>query len=800
MFSNYLKLAARNLRKDKFYASINIVGLAMATAAFLFIIHYVRFENSYENFYKRADNIYRITLDLYKGAEYVFTDCETHPPMAPLLKKEMPEVVDYVRVENMDEIRDIKSDNKIFKINHAYAVDPSMFKVFNYDFIEGSPEGIFTAPNQAVLTASLAKRLFGNEPALGKTFLDGNELFTISGVIKDVPPNTHLKVELLLSLLTVTRRNVDLTSFHGNNNYTYVQLAPNANLAAFNRKLKDFAKAHIKNALYTAEPIKDIHLHSHKSFEPEENGDSKTVQFMMVIAVLVLLIGAVNYINLTTARASDRTKETGMRKALGSSRLSLIKQFMTETLLLNIIALSLALLLIAVLMPAYVKLIDRPVPTNIFQLPYFWYTVLGLFAFNCIISGLYPALVLSGVKPVSVTRRSFTASQGGTVLRSILVSGQFVAALVVLSASLIIFRQLSYMRHQDLGINTKQVLILPIPAGNGDGIDSIRRAQSQVFMNLVKQLPQVERVSNSGALPGVSIHEVNTSTGISQYGSDQGLEYTYYFYGIDANFLPLMDIKMAAGENFRADGSNNDQLIMNREACRMLGFKSPEDAIGKKLSLSLSNLGYTTIKGVVEDYHQQSLKGALLPMIHFYFPDRGKYFSIRLNTSDMDKTLASIGNYWQQQYPGYPFEYRFFDQLFDQQYKADQQFGRIVQIFSGFTLFITCLGILGLTAYNINKRRKEISIRKALGASVSHIVTLLSGDFIKLVLIAAVIATPLTWYVMNSWLQEYAYRIQIHWWMFAIAGMVTLCVALLTVGVQSVKAALANPVKALKSE
>lgn len=800
MFKNYLKIAWRNLRKDKFYTVINILGLAMATAAFLFIVNYVRFEYSYENFYKKTDDLYRITLDNYKGNEYITTDCETHPALGPTIKKQMPEVVDFVRVEHMEEIPTVKSNGKVFKIDNAYAVDPSMFTVFNYDFIEGNAATALTAPMQAVITQSLSQRMFGHETAVGRLLQDGDWTYTITSVIKDIPSNTHLKFDLLISFTSLISRGIDMQGWNGNNNYTYVQLVPHADLAAFNKKLLQLSKEKLRMDRYKAEPMKDIHLLSHKSFEPEENGDLKTVQFMLVIAILVLLVGSVNYINLTTARAADRTKETGMRKALGSSRISLVKQFMTETILINLLSLVLALVLIEVLLPAYVQLTGRPITVDFFHSSFFWFTTAALFVFNCVLSGLYPALVLSAVKPVSVTRKSFTASSGSILFRRILVVGQFSAALIVLSASLIVFRQLSYMRSQDLGLSTDQTLILRAPSGQGKIMDSIRRQQSNAFLNKVSQLPQVENITAAEAMPGASLHDLSTTTGVSQLGSDKGLNYTFYAYGVDENFLPVMNIKMLAGNNFRAGVPNYDEMILSREACRLFGFSSPKDAIGKKLTLSWTSLGYSTIIGVVEDYHQQSLKGAILPMIHWYRNNGGTFYAAKLNTANIKQTLAKMQLLWQEQYPEYPFEYHFFNELFDEQYKADQQFGKIVEIFSFFTLFITCLGILGLTAYNITKRSKEIGIRKVLGASIGSIVNLLSKDFVKLVAIAILIATPLTWYIMNRWLQDYAYRIQIQWWMFAIAGLLTMCIALLTVSIQSIKAAMANPVKSLKSD
>lgn len=793
MLKSYFKIALRNLWKHKFYSLINILGLALATAAFLFIIHFVRFEYSYENFHQKADDIYRVTLSLYKGSEYVVTDCETHPPLAPLLKKEMPEVVDYVRVQNMEGLSELKVRNEIYRVDKVYAADPSLFNMFSFEFTEGSPSAALRSPMQAVLTESLARRLFGSTAVIGQSLRNNDQLYTVSAVIKDVPLNTHLKFDMLISFSSLEKMGWQMDSWNGNNNFTYVQLRPHANLAAFNTKLLKLSRERVKDNRLVAESMKDIHLHSHKSFEPEVNGDIKTVQFLLAIAVLVLLVGSVNYVNLTTARAAERVKETGLRKVLGSSRWLLVKQFMMETFLLNLLALCVALSIMQLMLPAYLQLIGRPITASFFTSPIFWGTCGVLFLFNCLISGLYPAITLSSVKPVSVTQRTFTGSLKGMLLRKTLVVGQFAAALIVLSASLIVYRQLSYLRSQDLGMNTDEILTLRSPSQT----DSMHR---QAFRNSLLQLPEVEKVTVSGSLPGVSLHELATMTGIALYGTETGKGYNYYLYGIDARFLPAMEIKLAAGRNFREDGANKDEVIVSRETIRLLGFKKPEEAIGQKITLSMSeNSKYSTIIGVMADYHQQSLKGALLPMIHWY-SDIGSYYSLKISSQDIPQTLGRIKEIWSAQYPDHPFEYRFLNELFDQQYKADQQFGKIIEIFSAFTLFITCLGILGLTAYNINRRTKEIGIRKVLGASVTGIVTLLSKDFIKLVLIAVIIATPPAWYIMHRWLQNFAYRIEVEWWMFALAGSLTVIIALLTLSFQSVKAALVNPVRSLQTD
>lgn len=803
MLSNHLKIAWRSLTKNKFYTLLNVLGLALATAAFLLIIYFVRFEYSYESSYKRADNIVRVTMDLYKGNEFVTTDCETHPPLAPLLKKDYPEVVNATRIQMGEEVSQVKIGEQRFPVEKVYFADPATFEVFNYDFIAGDAHAL-DAPRQVVLTESEAHRLFGNAAAVGKTInMLQNRLFTVTGVIKDLPLNTHLKMHMLISFSSLKELGMNLDSWNGNNNFTYVQLRPGTDLAVFNEKLKATAHGHLSNDnIYVAQPIKDIHLYSHRAFEPEVNGDAKTVRFLLIIALLIIGVGVINYINLTTARAAEKIKEVGIRKVLGSTRLALVKQFMAETLIVNVLATLLALGLVVVVLPYYLQLVGRPIPGNPFTSASFWGLAILLFTCNTLLAGVYPALVLSNTAPVTVTRRVNTQSTKGAFFRKGLVVGQFVAALVVLCAAFIVYSQLNFMRNKDLGFNTSQTLVLNNP--QYDGPDSLREQQVAVLKNSLQQLPGVEKVAVASSLPGLDLSLLSTMTGMSQYGSDQGKGYNFYLYAFDGDFIPSMEMKMIAGANFIQGEPNKGDVILSREAVKRFGFANPEAAIGRRITLGLvqppgGGQGYATIRGVVEDYHQESVKMAALPMVHWYYP-YGAYSIIRLKTKDMHAAVQQVEQLWNQQFRGHPFEYHFMNEMFDEQYKADEHFGQIVTVFSGFTLFITCLGILGLTAYNIARRAKEIGIRKVLGASVSGIVSMLSKDMVKLVVIALFIATPLTWYVMNKWLDDFAYHINIQWWMFAAAGIVTMVIALLTVGWQSLRAAMVNPVKALRAD
>lgn len=797
MLKNYFKLAWRNLWKDKLYAFLNITGLAAATAAFLLIVNFVRFEHSYENFHHQADHIFRVTTQLYKGPALVFTDCETYPPLGPLLKKDMPEVKDFVRVQDMAEHREVGVGDKYFQLDKLYAVDPSMFTIFDYEFIEGDPGNALRRPMEMVLTQSTAEQFFGRAPALGKTLMNNGHLYTVTGVVKDVPPNTHLKFDLLLSFSSLEKMGWRMTdNWQGNNNYLYLLMAPGADLAAFNRKLRKVSGEKLQHEIAVAEPMKDIHLYSHKGYEPEINGDAKTVQFLSITALLVLLVGAVNYVNMTTARSAGRIKEMAMRKVLGSSRSLLAGQLLAETLLVNLFAMGLSLLIVWLGLPAYFALIGRPVADVFFVTPLFWATCAGLFLLNCLLSGFYPALVLSAVKPVSITKRSNTPS-GSLLFRKVLVTGQFAAALLVLSVSFIVYRQLAFLRAQDMGMDMKGMLILNAPLSNGT--DSARMRQGLVLKNELERLPGVETVTLSEGLPGVDMDALNTTVGISRLSSEEGKGYSFTYYGIDDGFIPAMKMRLAAGANFSEGLSRWKEVIVNEEAARLLGFGSPADAIGQKLNTQPLGIPESTIIGVVKNYNQQSLKNLVPPIIHHYV-EQPNFFGVKLSTTDVSATLKQVKEVWDGRYPGFLFNYHFMNEMFDAQYKADRQFEKISRVFSFFILLITCMGILGLTAYNIARRTREIGIRKVLGASVAGIVAMLSKDLVRLALISVLIASPLAWLLMSRWLQGFAYRIELHWWMFALPGLAAAAVALLTVGAQSMKAALMNPVRSLRSE
>ena len=793
---NFL-LAIRRLKYSKANTLINVCGLGIAAAAFLLLMHYVRFEKSYEDFHSKADRIARVTLDLYNGPELVDTDCETYPPLGPALKKALPEVGDYVRLQDYSPA-EVKSKNVIFGLDKFYAADPGVFTVFDYQLIQGDKQTALASPMQAVISQKLAKQLFGAAAAMGQVITVNMQPVVVSGVFKDVPANTHLRFDLLLSFSSIPALGGDTSTWQGNNNYTYLLLKNKTDLANLNGKLNSFAKkAGLKHQALIAQNIKDIHLYSNRGFEPDINGDSKTVRFLTIVAILIVLIGCINYVNLVTANASERAREAGMRRLLGSTKSTLVRQYLVETLMVTVLSFLFALLLVQVIYPYYADLTGKQFETNILNGTPFWSAFLGLFFVVALLSGLYPALFLSSVKPSAVIRRTFTQAVSGNFLRQALVVGQFSVAIVVVIASVVVYRQVQFMRNQQMGMNTSQLFVLKGPISSGS--DSVRGQKVGAFRNELLKIQGVELVSSSGAVPGEGISQLNTTTGIVQYGSNIESGYNYANYDIDENFIPGLEMKMVAGRNFRPNNSRQE-VIINQEACRLLGFKTAEAAIGSKINYGGRGRDHSIIVGVVGDYKQRSVKESMLPIIHTYSKVNDSHFSVKINTSNLHERIAAIQKIWKSIYPENSFEYFFLDDLIERQYKADLRFGKIISIFSALTLFITCLGILGLTAATIARKTREIGIRKVLGASVQSIVALISGSFVKLVLCAILIASPVAWFLMNEWLQDYNSRINIGLWVFVAAGTLALLVALITISFQAIRAAIANPVNSLKAE
>ncbi|MDF9797480.1 putative ABC transport system permease protein [Catalinimonas alkaloidigena] len=802
MFWDNTTIAYRNLIKHKFYSTINLLGLAIGTAACLMILHYVRYELSYEDFHDKAANIYRLTLDAYKDGELLVQDAEMYPLAGPELKAQMPEVIDYVRLHDENQLV-VGHDDYRQHESSLYFTDPSFFSIFSIDVLQGDPNTALDDPFEIVITASKARQYFGTTDVVGKA-LDlygmGREVKNarISAVIKDLPPNTHLKIDFLLSFISLQDEALAYQlTWNGNNEFTYLLMDTNFDKKAFEAKLNTFTKNlkdEIGDEKFSIQAIRDIHLHSHKTYEPEVNGDGKTVSFLSIIAFFILIIAWVNYINLATARSVERAKEVGIKKALGCTRVQLIKQFMLEALLTNITAMLLAMLIVYLGFSAFRQLSGQPLEFRLFNDPYFGLLLVGMVIFGTLLSGLYPSFVLSSFRPTSVLKGKLRSSSHGRWLRQSLVVFQFLASVVLMVGTFTVYQQLNFMRDQELGLNTEQLLVIELPMD--------LRYDSQIGSKLVslqeewKRISNVEVVAGAQAMPGSGYDLLSSSSGIYLEGDDKrDRSTTYYHYGMDANYLQSLGSGMLAGHTFRKGTDNSHKIVINKKAASMLGFENPEEAIGQKITFD----SISTIIGVVENYHFHSLKEPITPFIHWY-SDLNVYQYIRLNISDIQYSLSQLESTFKGIFPNSTFSYSFLDDTYNQQYLAEVRFGKVFSLFAALAIVVACLGLLGLSSYTSIQRTKEIGIRKALGASVGNILFLLSKSYFQLIIIALFIAVPIANYFMSEWLLQFAYRITINWWLFVLPGILVICIALLAISGQTVKSARANPVKSLRYE
>lgn len=802
MLRNYINIAFRSLLKNKVFSFINIFGLAIGMAAFLFIIQYVRFERSYESYNPHADNLYRITIDFYNQGEYVVTDCETHAPMGPLIKDKLPEAQNFVRMFHYDGLVNLKvGGEKFLEEQQAYYADPSVFDLFSLSVLHGDGSKALINPFQVVLTASMAKKYFGREDAVGESMQVDGDVYQVTAVIKDVPPNSHLKFSMLFSHASIAKINqyYKEDNWSGNNEYTYLLLAPGVDLAVFNAKLKalcESIKTRLGGARYVAEPVRSIHLYSNKTYEPEVNGNARTVYFLLVIAVFIIVIAWVNYVNLSTARAMERAREVGIRKVMGSLKLQLILQFLAESVMVNILAGMLAFVLFHAGLPLFHYMSGQPETTGLLMDSSFWLLFAVLLLIGSVLSGLYPAFMLSSFQPATVLKGKFRSSAHGQYLRTGLVIFQFGATVVLIVCMLTVYLQIRYMRAYDLGMDLDQTFVVRAPQVK----DSVLTAGYRAFKTELLRRPEVKQVASSGSLPGLSLHELS-STSFRRYGdTGDGKGYEYYYFSVDESFVPTLGMRMAAGRNFEGGVRNEDQVIVNEETVKRLGYARAEDAISTKITFrTRGEAKFSTIIGVIQNFYQRSPKEKHIPML-FQYRETADFFSMRLNTTDMRQTVASVKETWDKVFPDTPFHYFFLDERFAQQYRADQQFGQIITSFSVLAVFIACLGLFGLSSYTILQRTKEIGIRKVLGASVAQIVRLLSKDFARIVMLAALLALPVAYYAMQLWLSNYAVRISLNIWVFVIPVVSILLIAFVTVSFQTIKTALSNPTDSLKNE
>lgn len=806
MFKNYFKVALRSLWKSKGFSAINIFGLAIGLATCLLITLYVVDELSYDHYNKKAERIYRINSDIkFGGGDLRLT--VTSDPMGAVLKKDYPQVEEYTRVYNSEGSKLVKKGNQYITEERIAYVDSTFFRVFTLPAISGDTETALNEPNTVVLTESSSKKYFNTTDVVGKTIEISDNPYKITAVIKDIPRTSHFNFGFLLSMDNV---NYQWGSFLSNNFQTYIVLQKGVDYKAFEKNfitvidkyllpqakqfmqinsMDDFKKAGNKLE-YTLMPLLDIHLHSDRFPELGTNGNIQYVYIFSAVALFVLLIACINFMNLSTARSANRAKEVGIRKVLGTEKKTLVQQFLLESILTVIIALIIGIGIAALVLPLFNDVSAKSFSAKDFVSGRIVLFILLVPFVVGVLAGIYPAFFLSRFKPVTVLKGSSVGIFKKSNLRSVLVVFQFATSIILIIGTVVVYRQLQYIQNKNLGFNKEQVLII-----NGTGA---LQNNAEVFKNEVRNLPGVTSASFTGYLPvSSSARSDNSFSKSAVMDSKTGVNMQRWT--VDYDYINTLGMQMIQGRNFsREFGSDSSGVIVNETAAKLLGFSSP---LGEKIYTYNNRnepIAYNII-GVVKNFHFESLRQNIGPLC-MMLGDARFLTSFKVSTSNIQALVKQIESKWKVMAPGMPFSYRFLDDSFDEMYRSEQRVGKIAITFAVLAILIACLGLFGLVTYAAERRIKEIGIRKVLGATISNIIGMLSKDFLLLVVIAAVISFPIAWWGMNQWLQDFAYRIDISWWIFIIAGLMAAVIALITVSFQAIRAALANPVKNLRTE
>jgi putative ABC transport system permease protein len=797
MLKNYFKIAFRNLWRHRVFSFINIMGLTVGMTACLLIFMYVRFELSYDRFHSKADRIYRIVTDLKTPTEVIPTSGPAWA-VAPHIKLDFPDVEAYTRVQT-DNVLFRKGDIK-FNEEGAIWADSAFFQIFNFKLIRGDVRTALTQPFTVVLSETAAKKYFGKADPVGQTILITGDALpaTVTGLMKDMPENSQIKSDVVLSLITITSKWAKgIDDQWGNYGpYAFLLLKPGANAMALQKKFPAFLekwngkemKELQMSPTLLLEQLKDVYLKSTRgeALGSNKSGNIKNVYIFSIIAAFILIIACINFINLTTARASERAKEVGIRKVAGAVRPQLARQFIGESIVICFIAFLLTLGLSALLLPSFNQLAGKIISKGIFHDGGLIVLLLGTGIVIGLLAGLYPAFVLSSFKPIEVLKGRFATGSRGGLLRKTLVITQFAISTSLIIGTIIVYSQMRYMRNQNLGFNKDQVLV----------IDTDRDKNMQALQQSVSRLPNIKATSLSGSVPGTgyagAYSEVENIKGDLQITNLD-------VYFVDFDYISLYNIQMAAGRPFERQYKTDSTkaLILNEAATRVMGYHSPGQAVGKRFK-QWGREGQ--IVGVIKDFHYKSLQQPIKPLcLRMEWPRVG-LLSVKVSPTGIKSTIAAIEKQYKTIIPNRPFSYYFLDEFFDRQYRNEERFGRLFMNFAILAIFISCLGLLGLASYSTMQRTREIGIRKVMGASVSNIINLLSRDFLKLVIISFFIAVPVAWYFMHKWLSDFAYRINISWWIFVMAGLLAILIAVITISVQAFRAAVANPVKSLRTE
>ena len=808
MIKNLIKTAFRNLLKNKGFTAINVLGLALGLATCMLIVFYVYDELSYDQFNLNADRIFRINNDIkFGGNENSYAVAPA--PLANALQSEFPEIEKVLRFRDQGGFRVKKGNQQIQEMRMIYA-DPSVFSIFTFPMIQGDPATALKEPNTVVINESTAKKYFNSLNVVGQTFtFNDDKLFKITGVIKDIPKQAHFNFDFFISMASwPDSKN---TSWVSNNYVTYILVKKGVAVKGLAAKFPKLVNEHVGPQLqaivhigikelehqgnyfrFSLIPLKDIHLHSNRVAELGANGNIQYVFIFSVIAIFILLIACVNFMNLSTARSANRAREVGVRKVLGSPRKLLIAQFLSESLIITFVACVLAVFAAILLLPLFNQLSGKVLvitsQTIVWASPVLFLVVLFI---GCL-AGSYPAFFLSAFQPIEVLKGKLTSGFKGGGLRSFLVVFQFTISIFLIIGTLVIYNQLKYIQSKDLGYNRDQLLIVRNVYAIGK--------QTKAFKTEIEKLPEVKNATLTGFLPAEG--QGNSSTLFEDHSMDPKKAISSQVWTVDDHYITTLGMKMVAGRNFSSQmATDSTALIINESAAKLLGFTDP---INKQLYYPTDMYGKHIVPmriiGVVKDFNFNSLRQNITPVVLTYGDDWGA-LGIKVSATNSPALISKIKNVWHRMAPGKEFDYSFLDKDFEATYRTEQRTGTLFITFTSLAIIIACLGLFGLAAYAAEQRTKEIGIRKVLGANVAFIVAMLSRDFIKLVLLSIAIAVPFAWWFMQTWfLQSFAYKQDIQWWVFVAAGFGAILIAFITISFQSIKAALSNPVNSLRSE
>jgi len=804
MLKNYFKIAFRNLWKNKVYSAINVIGLAIGIAACIMIMLFVAYEKSFDSMHTK--NIYRLNeVQKFPGMVASQKVGLSMFPMGGTLKNEFPEIKNYTRVRWQQKYQMTFAEKRIY-LPWAYFVDSTFLQMFDYPLVRGNRATVLEKPHSAIITESTAKKLFGNADPMGKTinhYAGDTTTFVVTGIMKDVPQNSQQQFDALFSFSTVYQPWM-FTNWGGNWLDTYLELTPNANTTALEKRFPAYLKKYMTAAgnadgwkyyeLFLL-PLKEVHAGATDiglDYLNYQKFDKKYTNIFFAIGLIVLLIACINFMNLSTARSAERAKEVGIRKTIGARRWQLSAQFISESVILSLIALMIALLLVKLFLPYVNNLSQRHLELPFFtNWPTFIAIVLGTILVG-ILAGLYPAAYLSSFIPVKVLKGSASSGNNKSIIRNVLVVGQFASAIFLMIATLFAVKQLNFMRSRDAGFNREQVVTVPLDGVTSKKFDVLKQ---QFLANTL-----IQNVTGAQDVLGSHLDQ----SGVSFWGDGPKRDLAVTQLVVDHDYLTMYKIPLILGKNFSSDPTENGkEYILNESMAKELlkdNPKAPESSlIGKHLAYDSSTFG--TIVGIAKDFNFNSLHYKIETMFLYNQKNWGfSNISLKINGSKAKEAIAFIQSVWNKNCPDHPFEYQFLDEHFADVYRADTQVSSVVAVLATLAIIISCLGLFGLASYSAERRIKEVGIRKVLGASVQNITTMLSKDFLKYVLIATLIAWPLAWFSVYKWLQDYAYRIEISWWIFVLAGLMACAIAIITISFQAIKAALANPVKSLRAE